>query len=185
MRDDKEKAYDAYLAASARVGDRKALGRLAERWHPKLLGHAWRLTGESELAADVTQEAWMAIIKGIDRLDDADAFAAWAFRIVTRRCARAIRSRQRRRAGNSALSREPAPQGEDASGNEQRADLAAVQAAMVGLPAEQRAALGLFYREGLRVAEIAIALDIAPGTVKTRLMHARNKLRARLEGDTR
>lgn len=185
MRNDREKAYDAYLAASARVGDRKALDRLAERWHLKLLGHAWRLTGESELAADITQEAWTAIIKGIAGLDDADAFSAWAFRIVTRRCARAIRDRQRRRAGDAALAREPAPQGEDASGNEQRADLAAIQVAMSQLPAEQRAALGLFYREGLRVAEIAVALDVAPGTVKTRLMHARNKLRAQLEGETK
>jgi RNA polymerase sigma-70 factor (ECF subfamily) len=53
---------------------------------------------------------------------------------------------------------------------------------MARLPAEQRAALGLFYLEGLRVAEIAVALGIAPGTVKTRLMYARAKLRDQLKG---
>lgn len=50
-------------------------------------------------------------------------------------------------------------------------------------PPEQQAVPALFCTEGLRVAEIAAAMDIAPGTVKTRLMHARDKLRARLEGE--
>lgn len=183
MRNERERAFDAYLAASARLGDREAMNRLAERWHPKLLAHAWRLTGEGELAADITQEAWMQIMQGIARLNDTDAFAAWAFQIVTRRCARAIKGRQRQRAGNAALAREPETQPEDASGNENRADLATIRVAMAGLPADQRAALGLFYLEDMRIAEIAVALNTAPGTIKTRLMHARNKLRAHLEGD--
>lgn len=183
MRSDKERALDAYLTAAARMGDRKALGRLAERWHPKLLAHAHRLLGEPELAADVTQEAWMQILGGIHGLEDTNAFPAWAYRIVTRRCARAIRGRQRSRQGTAALAREAGPPQADTSGHEARAELAIVREAMQTLPAEQRATLGLFYIEGLRVAEIAIALDTAPGTIKTRLMHARNKLRTRLEGD--
>lgn len=183
MRNEKERVYDAYLAASARLGDRQALGRLAERWHPKLLGHAWRLTGDTDLAADVTQEAWTDIIKGVAQLNDTDAFAAWAFRIVTRRCARAIRKRQHQRAGQAALARESGPEAESVSGNEDRAELAIVKAAMAELPPDQRAALGLFYLEDLRIAEIAVALNTAPGTIKTRLMHARRKLRAQLQGD--
>ena len=46
------------------------------------------------------------------------------------------------------------------------------------LPGEQRAALALFYIEGLKVDEIATALHIPTGTVKTKLFHARNKLKA-------
>ena len=185
MRTQKERALDAYLAASARVGSRDALDKLAGRWHRKLLAHAYRVTGEADLAADATQDAWTDIVRGIGRLDDVNAFPAWAFRIVTRRCTRAIRGRQRRRAGAAALGNQPGPPLEDNTGHENRADLAVVRKAMAELPAEQRATLGLFYLEGLRVAEIAVALDVAPGTVKTRLMHARNKLRARLEGETR
>jgi RNA polymerase sigma-70 factor (ECF subfamily) len=51
------------------------------------------------------------------------------------------------------------------------------------LPGPQRVALALFYIEELSVAEIAIATDVPPGTVKTRLMHARRKIRAILEGE--
>jgi RNA polymerase sigma-70 factor (ECF subfamily) len=58
-----------------------------------------------------------------------------------------------------------------------------VRRAMASLLGPQRATLALFYREGLRVAEIAVAMDVPVGTVKTRLMHARNALRALLEGE--
>ena len=56
-------------------------------------------------------------------------------------------------------------------------------AAIAALPTPQRAALALFYTEGLSVAEVAVALDIPLGTVKTRLMNARARLRAHLTGD--
>lgn len=182
MRNEKERAYDSYLAASARVGDRDAMERLARRWHPKLMAHAYRLTGEGDLAADITQDAWMAIMKGIHGLHDTEAFPAWAFRIVTHRVARVIRQRQIQRAGNAALAREPTPESDPGLAGETSTDLQRVRAAMERLPRNQRAALGLFYLEGLRIAEIAVALNTAPGTVKTRLMHARRKVRDHLEG---
>ena len=74
--------------------------------------------------------------------------------------------------------------GEQDAAGERASELAIVRAEMQGLPAPQRAALSLFYLEDLSVAEIAVALDVPPGTVKTRLMYARRKIRARLEGNS-
>ena len=54
--------------------------------------------------------------------------------------------------------------------------------ALASLPPGQRAALALFYHEGLSLAEVAVALDLLVGTVKTRLHHARLKLKNQLEG---
>lgn len=179
MRREKERLYDEYLAAAARAGDRPALARLAQRWQPKLLGHAWRLTGDGELARDVAQEAWVEMLRGLVALDDARAFPAWAMRIVTRRAAKAIGRRQRRRQTLEELAREPeasAPVNE----GEQSAEFESVLAAMAELPPDQKSALGLFYLEDMSVAEVAVALDVPPGTVKTRLMHARRKLRQSL-----
>lgn len=184
VRSDKDKVYDSFLAASARLGDDRALARLAERWQPRLLAHARRLAGERELAADITQQAWIEIIRGIAGLKDSDAFAAWAYRIVTRRCARAIGRRQRRRGGLAALAIENEAITNESVHCEQHTELAIIQSAMAELPPDQQAAMALFYLDGLRIAEIAVALDTAPGTIKTRLMHARNKLRAKLEGET-
>ena len=184
MRTEKEKALDTYLAAAARTGDRRALGRLAERWHPRLVAHAYRLTGEQAQAADAAQDAWTDILRGLPSLDDAAAFPAWAFRIVSRRCARSIRGRQRRRAGADAWASELAVHRDESADPGDGSDLDRIRTAMDDLPAEQRAAMALFYLEGLRVQEVATALDTPAGTVKTRLMHARNKLRALLEGET-
>jgi len=182
MRRNRERIFDEYLASAARAGDRRAFARLAERWQPKLLAHAWRLSGDSELARDIVQDAWADIMKGLHRLDDTAAFPAWAFRIVTRRAADAIRGAQRRRKLNSAFADETKGNVQPADDIENCADAVAIRNAIDALPADHRAAIALFYLQDLSVAEIAAALEVPAGTVKTRLMHARRKLRAALEG---
>ena len=182
MQRDSDRILDEYLISAAATGDRGAWARLVVRWQPKLLRHARRVLGGADRANDVVQEAWIEILRGLFRLDDVAAFPAWAFRIVTRRCQRLFRGaeRDRRLAEEMALDAEQLhPDLED---HDQAADLAQVLAAVQALPAPQHAALALFYMENLSVAEIAVALDVPPGTVKTRLMHARRKVRARLEG---
>lgn len=184
MRRNAARIFDEYLAASARAGDRKAFSRLAARWQLRLLAHAYRLTGDGDLARDVVQDAWADIVRGLPKLDDAATFPAWAFRIVTRRAADAIRKAQRRRKTAAAFAAEPAPRCDGETIAENATSSRRLKEAMADLPPEQRAAIALFYREDLSVAEIAAALSVPAGTVKTRLMHARRKLRAALEGGT-
>lgn len=184
MRRHKERILDEFLAASARSGDRNAFDKLAERWHGKLYAHACRLTGDQELARDVVQEGWSDIARGLSRLNDTAAFPAWAYRIVTRRAADTIRSTQRTRRLAEAYAAEPKAQSEGSEAIETHTDGMPLRKAMAALPSEQRAAVALFYREDFSVAEIAAALGVPAGTVKTRLMHARRKLRASLEGGT-
>jgi RNA polymerase sigma factor (sigma-70 family) len=178
----KEQLLDEFLVASARIGDRKAFELLARRWQGKLLAHAWRLTGDVDMAREAAQEGWIELQRGLGRLRDERAFPAWAFQIVTRRCARQIGQARRGRALATAAAAEPveaftAPEAGDPPAMARlRADLAA-------LPEDQRAAIALFYLEDMGVAETAIALNVPAGTVKTRLMHARRRLRAALEGD--
>jgi RNA polymerase sigma factor (sigma-70 family) len=177
--------FDEYLAAAARTGDRDAFGRLAERWQPKLLAHAWRLMGEADAARDVVQDAWTDIVRGLARLDDAALFPAWAYRIVSRRAADAIRKRGRARKIGAAFAADP-PRADDVAGRiESAADAGPLMKAIAGLPPDQRATVSLFYVEEFSVAEIAAATGVPAGTVKTRLMHARAKLRAALKGEDR
>lgn len=181
---DTERAYDGWLVASARVGDRRAWTRLIERWQPRFLGHAYRLLGNADQAAEVAQEAWIEVWRGLARLDDAMAFPAWALRIVSRRAAKSIRRRQRVRDTGRSLAREPVTEESMDGGGELHVKLSEVQKALASLSHEQRAVIGLFYLEEMSVAEVSIVLDIPAGTVKTRLMHARQRLRAQLEGDS-
>lgn len=181
MRRDADRILDEYLAASARAGDRLALERLALRWEKRLVRHAARLTGDVEMAREAAQEGWADIVRGLPRLMDAAQFPSWAFKIVTRRCADEIRRKQRTRRFEEAAAGEPSPAERAAVEMEAGADRAPLQRALANLPPEQLAAIALFHLEELSVAEIAVALAVPAGTVKTRLMHARQKLRAVLE----
>ncbi|MCC5995411.1 MAG: sigma-70 family RNA polymerase sigma factor [Oceanicaulis sp.] len=175
-----DRTLDAYLAAAARAGQPRAREALARRWQPRLIAHAWRLTGDYELAREAVQDAWVEIITGLHRLREDRAFALWAWRITTRRCARLIGGRQARRRLQAAASAEPLPA--PAHDLERGADAGRIAEAMQTLPPAQRAAMWLFHIEDLSVAEIAVALDVPAGTVKTRLMHARRTLRETLTG---
>jgi RNA polymerase sigma-70 factor (ECF subfamily) len=177
------RVFDEYLAAAARAGDRGAFGRLAERWQPKLLAHAWRLMGEAEAARDVAQDAWVDIARGLERLEDASLFPAWAYRVVSRRAADAIRKRVRSRRLDATFAAGAPPTDDTAGRLEAAADAEPLARAIAGLPPEQRAAVALFYLEDFSVAEVAAAMNVPAGTVKTRLMHARTKLRAALKGE--
>lgn len=172
------RALEAYLAAAARTGDRAAAERLARLAGPRLLAHAARLLGEAEATRDVVQEAWAEILRGLPSLREEGAFLPWALRIVSRRAARWIRSRQRDRrlAADWAAEAEPSAPAPDTG----TLDAERVRAALDRLPPGQKAAVALFYLEEMSVAEVAVALDVPPGTVKTRLMHARDRLRALL-----
>lgn len=175
-----DRIFDEYLAAAARTGDRRALGALARRWEKRLVRHAFRLSGNIEDARDIAQEAWVDIARGVRRLDDCAAFPAFAFRIVTRRAADFVRRARKARRAVAAFAAEP-KRGFDANdGMEASASSPSLIAAMAALPADQRAAIALFYLEDLSVAEIAAALGVPAGTVKTRLKAAREKLREAL-----
>lgn len=175
------RALDGYLVVSAQGGDRSAFDLLARRWDRRLRAHAWRLTGDRDLASEATQAGWLEIAHGLSGLRDESAFAAWAFRIITRRCAGLIRQRQRQRGLLQAIEAETPHEPDQTSSVDSMAPR--LQAAIRALPNAQRAAVALFYFEDLSVAEAAVALDVPAGTVKTRLMHARRSLRAVLEGE--
>lgn len=177
----RDQIVEEYLVACARLGDRKAIAELAAVRGPCLLRHAMRLLGNRDDAHDAVQEAWIEIIKGLRSLRDDRAFAAWAYRIVTRRAARIVAANVRRRHHvDDAASPEDVAIAETGS---MAADAHAVRQAIKALPPAQAAAISLFYLEDMSVAEVAIALDVPPGTIKTRLMHARSKLNKALKGD--
>lgn len=183
MKRDLHRIYLEAQVLAAQTGDRAAFARLADGWQARYMAHARRLTGDRDLARDAVQDAWVDIVRGLPRLRDPRAFPAWSFRIVTRKCAQVIGRIQRRRRTAETLKAETVAEPAQTPLAETRADLAAVTTAIAGLPAPQRAAMALHYLDGFSVTEIAVALGIPSGTVKTRLMHARRRIRAALEPD--
>lgn len=177
MADPAERAVTGMLVLMAQQGDRAALERLAARWRPRHYAHARRLLGRAEGAADAVQDAWTGIIRGLARLREPEQFPSWSYAIVTRRCQDGMRRKGREPPSVSDIDVPDAT----TVGREQALDL---RRAMAALPPDQRAGIALFYIDGFSVVEIAEALGIPAGTVKTRLFHARRSMRRQLEGDT-
>jgi len=186
MRRTSEDIYDEWLVLRCQAGDSDALPILVHRWHGRLSAHARRCTGDTDAARDAVQDAWLAIVGGLPRLNDPARFAPWAYRILTNKCRDWARRRTRDRdrgligaAGSGSADAFPAPEppaGPDADGAVTR-----LRRAMRRLSPDHRAVLDLHYLDGLGVAAIADALGVPAGTVKSRLHHAREKLRAIIE----
>lgn len=163
---------DELLVLQCQAGDAEAMDEIVMRWQPRLWRHARRLSGADDVAADLTQEAWIAIVHGIRGLADPAMFRAWTYRIVANKCADWMRRQQRERI--AAVDYEAVAPTEDRSQDE-------LQTALRGLPADRREILVMRYLDEFSTAEIAVVLSIPEGTVKSRLHHARNHLREALE----
>lgn len=172
-------ALDDLLVLAAQDGSPSAMSELFRRWEGRLLRHAVHLTGSREGAADVSQEVWLAIVRGIGGLDDPGRFPAWAHRIVKNKSADWIRRRRRDRDTSEALGAEPAGREADDTAEE----IGALRRALRKLPADRRTLLSLRYVDGVSVQQIAELLRVPAGTVKSRLYHAREELRSVTEAD--
>lgn len=172
---------DELLVMAAQDGEPTAMNELVRRWQERLWRHAYRLTGQREAAWDVLQEGWLAIVRGLRRLDDPKRFRPWAYRIVTYKAADWIRRRQRDRRTQGPLDEAQPPPDRGRPDHDHVDDVDEIRAALAGLGGAQRIVLMLHYIDELPVAEIAEVLNIPPGTVKSRLHNGRAELRRLLK----
>lgn len=136
-----------------------------------MYGLCRRITGNDADALDATQEALIAIVRGLDRFDGRAAFGTWAYRIATNACLDELRRRRRRpEPGLPDLDRSTTVA---TSEDDTVADRLAVDAALAGLPPGFRAAVVLRDLLRLDYAEIAEVLGIPPGTVRSRIARGR------------
>lgn len=178
-----DQALDELLVLSCHGGSSTAFAELHRRWHKKLLAHAGYLLGRScrDRAEDVCQEAWLAIARGLQELAEPSQFRAWAYAIVTRRAADLHRKMGRAARVVDELRAETETANHTSAASDSTNHKEQLRIALEQLPSDDRALLRLFYLEELSVAETAEALDIPAGTVKSRLFHARQRLRRALQ----
>lgn len=175
-----ERLTDGLLLLRCQQGDGEAFAELVQRWQPRLFRHACRMTGGRDAAADVVQESWLAVLKGLPRLLDVDTFPKWVYTIVTRKSADWVRRQQRRRKLTQAWTEEQQA-GTPAS---PRGSPSSLAEALEPLSTQERGLVTLYYVEGFSTEEIADILAVPRGTVKSRLHAARAKIRAQMEDDS-
>jgi RNA polymerase sigma-70 factor, ECF subfamily len=172
--DDPRVPDDGALLRAHASGDPDAFGELVRRHQDRLWAVALRTLGEREEAADALQDALISAYRGAARFRGDAAVTTWLHRIVVNACLDRIRRRTARPTVPLTLT-DPAPV--PAVDSDTVLD---VRAALVQLPAEQRAALVLVEVHGYAVAEAAEILGIPEGTVKSRCARGRTRLAALL-----
>jgi len=184
MQNTQQRLRDELLALECQQGSTEALDQLVLRWHHRLLRYAQFHVGSPETAADLVQDAWIAIVRGIGRLADPSAFPAWAYRIVTNKCRDWLRRRKIERSIFDESARHPV----DYAASRPTAgatEAEAIEKALLGLDADDRTLVRLYYFEELTVSQVADVFGIPGGTVKSRLHRCRETLRKHLEETNR
>ena len=196
-------AVDAGLVRSAQAGDRAAMERLLRRHHDRLHAVCCGVVGQSD-ADDATQATLMSIVGGLARFDHRARFSTWSHRIAVNAALDELRRRARRPQPHDpiegggdarhphrrelealrATSKQPmdpradAPEGSLDHGDpaQRVVDRQVVEAALAGLSDDFRVPLVLAEYGALEYAEIAEALEIPVGTVRSRNTRARRHL---------
>ena len=174
-------------------GDAQAFARLVALHEGMVFNLAARLLGDPEEARDASQDVFLQVFRTLGRFEGRSSLRTWIFRIVVNHCRNRQRWWRRRRKDRCCAledltaaqeARLPAgAQGESPYEQARRGEQARlVQAALLRLSFDHRAVLILREVQGLSCDQVAAALRVPEGTVKSRLARAREALRRELSG---
>jgi RNA polymerase sigma-70 factor (ECF subfamily) len=175
---------DRDVVRAVRGGDRDALAHLVRRHQSRLFGLVLMMVRRPAAADEVTQDAFVRAYLHLDQYDDQRPFYPWLATIAVRLSQNWLH-RHARTTEREGTTLDDAPQ--------PSVDARALESLITGerdrqlwqtvaaLPSGERTAVILYYREELSVRDIASALGVTTGTVKTLLFRARKHLRHKLE----
>jgi RNA polymerase sigma-70 factor (ECF subfamily) len=171
------------LLERLRKADPDAVAECYDEHHDAIRAFACRLLGDRELAEDVVHEVFVELPKSVKRFRGDSSLRTFLFGIAANRARRHLRSTSRRRNAMEGLAREP-QNGGGASPDDRASDNQLAEAlahALDSLPTDQRVAFVLCEIEEMGSPEAAAVLGVPDATVRTRLFHAKRKLRRHLE----
>ena len=187
---------EAQFIERLKRGDAAAFETLVNERSGEIYGLLYRLTESSEEARDLTQETFLRAFQSIGHFRGESDLRTWIYRIAINQARNRWRWWRRRRRDATVSIDAPQPNGQpslvgtlasDNGSNPEKDALAhererALRRALTSLKRVYREAVVLRDIEGFAYDEIAVALDISVGTVKSRLARGRQELRRKLEG---
>ena len=180
------------LVLALRAGDEAAFTDLIDRYTPSLLRVASSYVRSRAVAEEVVQEAWLGVLRGVDRFEGRSSLKTWIFRIAIN-VAKTRATREARSIPFSALTDEPTVDPErflhgrwqspptSFERLEERDAIRCLEAAIACLPAQQRQVITLRDVCGLSSTEVCQLLSLSPENQRVLLHRARAKARAAIE----
>jgi RNA polymerase sigma-70 factor, ECF subfamily len=176
------------LVAGLRAGDEAAFVTLVRQYQPALLRLAEATVGSRAVAQEVTQDTWLAVMRGVDRFEGRSSLKTWLFRILLNRARTAATREQRagrpddigdeRFDRSGAWAAPPEPWADRVLDRLDAAHLAdRVHSLLAQLPEAQRQVVVLRDVEGLPAVEVAEVLGLSDGNQRVLLHRGRAQLR--------
>lgn len=177
------------LIKKAAKGDPSAFEALMLQYQTPVYNLCYRMVGNGEDAADMTQETFLKAWKHLHGFHMESAFSTWLYRLASNTCLDLLRSKKRKPTISIVQEDEngeemtfdpvdPAPQPDELMILKEERQL--LQAALLSLDQQQRAILTLRVVNDMSYEEIGSILQLKEGTVKSRLARARENLRKKV-----
>ncbi|WP_298494902.1 RNA polymerase sigma factor [uncultured Algibacter sp.] len=170
-----EKAIDGKLVQQFQSGNKNALALLVKRWHKTFCEKAYWIVKDADVAKDIAQDSWSIIIIKISHLKTPESFGSWALRIVYTKSLDWIKENNKLK--NNIDNKHQLQHVFDEARDSSESIKAILLKTIKTLPENQQMVIRLFYMQEYSLKEISTILNISEGTVKSRLFHAREKLK--------
>jgi RNA polymerase sigma-70 factor (ECF subfamily) len=176
-------AAERALVERCRAGDEQAFQELVERYKDLVFALIARTVQDRTRAEDLAQDVFLRVHRGLPYFRGEARLSTWIYRIVANVCLQ-----DRARPGAAASIDDGRPGRTPSGTDRQFGDLELrdrLEKAIARLPAHYRLVIAAHYLQELRYEDLAEALDLPLGTVKTQLHRAKQQLRRLLETDLR
>jgi RNA polymerase sigma-70 factor (ECF subfamily) len=174
---------EAELVARLRASDARAFEELVIAYQHRVFAVAARMLGNRAEAEEIAQEVFLRAHRAIRDFRGDAKLSTWLYSITSRLCLNRLATTERRltREDDETLARLPGGGAAADEELERRQLQGALHQAIAALPEDRRLVVVLRDVEGLSYEEIAQALDLEQGTVRSRLHRARLELKERME----
>jgi RNA polymerase sigma factor (sigma-70 family) len=177
MSEDTKHLEQELLAIRCQLGEPAAFDELVERWHKPLWRYIRRISDRDDVADELLQETWLRVLRGIVQLRNPRDLTAWMFGIARRVLMDRLRDKYKQPVSMEESFEAASFSSEEVNDGE---DIEELLHEVNQLSWPQRELLTLYYLDGLSVDEISRVLNVATGTVKSRLYNARKTLKQRI-----
>jgi len=165
------------LIAQSLSGNTEAYSQLVDRYKTAIYHHCFAITHDEDVAEDMVQETFIAAYYKLNRYNSTYKFSTWLFKISTNKCLNHLRAAAKTTRISEELiettpSNEPSP--------ERRAELHELREMVDQLAPNYRAAISLYYWQGLEYADVAVAMNAPINSVRVWLLRAKKELRKEL-----